>query len=116
MHPSSATRSHSFAASLPSPNPSEPLLIGVEEVARLLNVSPRTVWTLTATGELPHLRIGRRVLYSSEGVRSWTQSRLQAVVPTAATPPPSPAPSSPAATVSRRPATDRAPSLFQGGD
>lgn len=116
MHPSSATRSHSIHASAPSPNPSEPLLIGVEEVARLLNVSPRTVWTLTATGELPHLRIGRRVLYSREGVRSWTQSRLHAAVPTAAAPPPPPPPVPSPATVSRRPAADRAPSLFQGGD
>lgn len=61
-----------FAKTSESPSPSlvhsvtdataSPLLLSVTEAARLLNVSPRTVWSLTESGSLPHVRIGRRVL------------------------------------------------------
>jgi excisionase family DNA binding protein len=38
----------------------EPLAIGIQEAARRLGVSARTVATLIARGELPSRRIGRR--------------------------------------------------------
>lgn len=50
----------------------EPLLLSVDEAARLLNVASRTVWTLTKSGTLPHVRIGRRVLYPVDALRRWT--------------------------------------------
>lgn len=78
MHDSSVTRSPQLFAASGSPDSgSTPLLVGIEEVARLLNVSSRTVWTLTVSGSLPHLRIGRRVLYPVDAVRRWTAERTQ---------------------------------------
>jgi excisionase family DNA binding protein len=75
MH-SSATRPPESDSLFTKPSTgSEPLLVGVEEAARLLNVCSRTLWTLTQSGNLPHLRIGRRVLYPVEGLRRWIADR-----------------------------------------
>jgi len=42
-----------------TPIKSEPLLVNEREAAQLLGVSPRTVWSLNASGELRSVRIGR---------------------------------------------------------
>ena len=42
-----------------SPVPLAPLLVDQREAARLLGISPRTVFTLATSGRLPFLRIGR---------------------------------------------------------
>jgi excisionase family DNA binding protein len=39
------------------------LLVDRVHAARVLGVSPRTLWSLTQTGELPCRRVGRRCLY-----------------------------------------------------
>ena len=39
--------------------------------AKLLGVSPRTLWKLRADGEIRHARIGRRVLYTLDGIRQF---------------------------------------------
>src|SRR5262249_26125661 len=41
-----------------------PLLVNEREAARLLRVSPRTVWQLNASGELPCVRLGRAKRYA----------------------------------------------------
>lgn len=43
--------------------PVAPLLLSVRDAARLLGVSPRHLHTLTHRGEVPHVRLGHRVLY-----------------------------------------------------
>lgn len=49
-----------------------PLLIDVQEVARLLTVSPRTVWRWLSQGELPApVRIGGSVRWRLGDVRRW---------------------------------------------
>jgi excisionase family DNA binding protein len=50
-------------------------LLTAEEAARWLNISPRTLWGLTASGELPHLRIGRLVRYDVADLKAWIQAR-----------------------------------------
>jgi excisionase family DNA binding protein len=60
-----------------SPETPTPLLLSALEAARLLNVSPRTVWSLTEAGSLPHVRIGRRVLYPVDALRRWTQAQTR---------------------------------------
>lgn len=48
-----------------SPSPTNaPLLVDSIEAARLLGVSPRTLWDLTERGEVPCKRLGRRKLYN----------------------------------------------------
>jgi excisionase family DNA binding protein len=54
----------------------EPLLVDVKEAARLLGVSDRTVWSVTAPrGTLPCVRVGGRVLYSPDTLREWVRSQ-----------------------------------------
>ncbi|MBS0196262.1 MAG: helix-turn-helix domain-containing protein [Planctomycetes bacterium] len=79
MYSSSATRSQPFDVALnPAANSGEvPILVGIDEAARMLGVSSRTVWTLTDSDSLPHLRIGRRVLYPVDALRRWTAERTR---------------------------------------
>jgi excisionase family DNA binding protein len=78
MNPSSETRfSHTLSTVSPPAENADRLLVGIDEVARMLNISARTVWTLTKTGGLPHLRIGRRVLYPVDAICRWTAERTR---------------------------------------
>jgi excisionase family DNA binding protein len=52
----------------------EPLLVPVRDAARLLSVSPRTLHELTRTGQVPHVRIQRRVLYPVDKLREYIVS------------------------------------------
>jgi prophage regulatory protein len=50
----------------------EPLLIPVEHVGAILNVSTRTVWRLLSTKRLPEpIRIGGSVRWRLDQVRQW---------------------------------------------
>ncbi|HEX5103218.1 MAG TPA: helix-turn-helix domain-containing protein [Pirellulaceae bacterium] len=53
----------------------ETLLLDERTTARLLGVSSRTLWTLSAAGEIPFVRIGRRKLYSRETLVNWIRTR-----------------------------------------
>jgi excisionase family DNA binding protein len=46
----------------PTPESDQPLLLSVATVARMLGISQRFVWTMIERDELPHRRLGRRVL------------------------------------------------------
>ncbi len=54
-----------------------PMLVNATTAARMLAISPRLLWTLTNTREVPSVRVGRRILYSVESLREWVQSREQ---------------------------------------
>jgi excisionase family DNA binding protein len=45
--------------------------------ARMLSLSPRTIFQLTKDGDLSHVRVGRRVLYPPDGLREWVAARTQ---------------------------------------
>jgi prophage regulatory protein len=50
----------------------EPLLIGAEEVARMLDISPRSVWRLLSAGKLIEpVRIGGNTRWRFAEVRQW---------------------------------------------
>ena len=53
----------------------ESLLIDVKTTAKMLNVSERTVRTLTKRGELPVVKILGRVLYSREDLVKFVKQR-----------------------------------------
>jgi len=42
-----------------------------DEVARLLKISANTVRTMASQGKLPHVRAGRRYVFSIEAIRKW---------------------------------------------
>jgi len=52
-----------------------PLVVSMREAANLLGVSLRTISSLTADGDLPHARIGRRVVYPVAALERWLASR-----------------------------------------
>jgi excisionase family DNA binding protein len=65
----------------PSKSPAdaaEPILVAGPEAARLLAISPRTLWTLTDRGEVPCVRIGRRsVRYAVADLRAYVERLRQ---------------------------------------
>ncbi|MHC2068342.1 helix-turn-helix domain-containing protein [Bremerella sp. T1] len=58
------------------PPNNDPLLISATKAAELLSVSPRTLWALTNEGEIPFVRIRRRVMYSRTALRKWINARM----------------------------------------
>lgn len=53
----------------------EPLALRAPEAARSLGISTRQLWTLTNSGEVPHVRIGRTITYPLDALRAWLRKR-----------------------------------------
>ena len=51
----------------------EPLLLTVRQAAKVLSISERTLWSLTASGEIPAVRFGRSVRYDRIDLRRWIE-------------------------------------------
>lgn len=49
----------------------EPLLVNSREAARLLSLSERSLWSLSASGEIPRIKVNKCVRYSVEDLRDW---------------------------------------------
>lgn len=63
---------------VPLSDPASRLLVPARDAAQMLSISERTLWSLTAPrGPLPPVRIGARVLYSTETLRSWIAAQTQ---------------------------------------
>lgn len=52
----------------------EPLLIDAVSAAKLLSISQKTLWLYTQSGDIPHRRIGSRVLYPLALLRAYAES------------------------------------------
>jgi excisionase family DNA binding protein len=50
-------------------------LLTVRELAARLRLHPKTLYAFVARGSIPHIRIGRRVLFSAEQVQIWLRAR-----------------------------------------
>lgn len=57
-----------------SPSLLRPLLT-LDEVAAILRLSPRTVWSYTADGSLPTIRLGRSVRVTPADLEEFTRGR-----------------------------------------
>jgi len=53
----------------------KPLLLNARRAAAALSISPRLLWQLTKDGQVPHVRIARRVLYDPADLRAWIEAR-----------------------------------------
>ena len=53
----------------------QPLALGMAQAARCLGISQRTLFTLVKSGGMPHIRIGRRVLFRRESLDAWLHDR-----------------------------------------
>lgn len=51
-----------------------PLLIGLDETARRLGLSERTIRSLVGRGELPVVRVGRRLLFDPHDLTAWIEA------------------------------------------
>ena len=60
-----------------SDTPTTPLLLSANKAARMLSISPRTLWTMTASGEMPCVRIRGRVLYDVEDLRAYIEAKKE---------------------------------------
>ncbi len=52
-------------------------LLTVRLAAKALGISERLLWSQTNCGNVPHLRIGRRVLYDPADLRGWIARQKQ---------------------------------------
>jgi len=48
------------------------------EAARALGISERLLWDMTKRGEIPHLRLGRAVVYPVAALDRWLAERAEA--------------------------------------
>jgi hypothetical protein len=58
--------------STPAPSP---LLADERESARLLDISPRKMWQLGATGAIPFIKIGRSKRYDVADLRAYIRAQ-----------------------------------------
>ena len=56
----------------------EPLLMDVPTAARFIGLGERTMWRLVKAKEVPHIRIGRRVLFMREWLQNWLKEGVSA--------------------------------------
>ena len=53
----------------------DPLLLTPQQAAVALAISPRKLWGMTASREIPHVRVGRCVRYPLEDLQRWIESK-----------------------------------------
>jgi excisionase family DNA binding protein len=51
----------------------EPLLMPMAEAVKFTGLSERTMWRLVRDREVPHVRIGGRVLFRREALADWVR-------------------------------------------
>ncbi len=76
MQPPNASRSPSVRYET-NETPQTELLLDAATASRVLSISPRHLWTLTKAGQIPALRLGRRVLYPCRALDQWIQVQIQ---------------------------------------
>lgn len=62
-------------AKTPSVAQVDPLLVTSSQAAKALSMSPRTLWTLTNSGEIPCVRFGRAVRYDPDDLKAWIRAQ-----------------------------------------
>jgi len=53
----------------------KPLSYRPKEAAQALGISERMLWSLTRSGEIPHVKTGRVTLYPVAMLRSWLEAQ-----------------------------------------
>jgi excisionase family DNA binding protein len=53
----------------------KPLALRPREAAVALGISERSLWEWTHHGDIPHVRIGRSVIYPVDELRDWLSRR-----------------------------------------
>jgi excisionase family DNA binding protein len=53
------------------------LLLTPQQAAEALAISPRKLWGMTASGDIPHVRLGRCVRYPVDDLHRWIDARRE---------------------------------------
>ncbi len=48
-----------------------PLAVGSQDAAELISISVRHLWSLTKKNQVPHVRLGKRIIYPVEALNQW---------------------------------------------
>lgn len=54
-----------------------PALLRSKAAARFLGISPRTLWSLTNAGRVPHVRLGRAIRYPVRALEAWVEQETR---------------------------------------
>ena len=58
--------------------PTKPaLLLTPLEAAKALAISPRKLWGMTASGEIPSIRLGRCLRYPADQLQRWIDDQVK---------------------------------------
>lgn len=61
------------------PEPETPCLaMRARETAKALGISERLLWEWTDRGLVPHIRLGKAILYPVDSLREWLKEQAQA--------------------------------------
>jgi len=52
------------------------LAMRARETAAALSISERTLWELTNRNEVPHIRLGKIILYPVDALREWLKTEV----------------------------------------
>lgn len=58
------------------PQSDEPLLLSINQVAQLLQLSQRTVWAWAKAGKLPVIRFGRALRFPKKALERWVEEQV----------------------------------------
>ena len=53
------------------------LLLTPRQAAQALQISERKLWSMKASGEIPHVLLGRSVRYPVADLRQWIDERMK---------------------------------------
>lgn len=56
------------------------ILVDAKDAARMLSIGTRLLWTKTKAGEIPVVKINRRVLYDPNDLRTWAENQKEFAV------------------------------------
>lgn len=57
------------------PQSIQPLSVGMRDAARVIGISERRLAQLVAAGEVPHVRIDRRIVFRVATIDAWLAAR-----------------------------------------
>ena len=66
-----------LAASSAATTPEITRLVNSRDAARMLAISPRTLWRLGATGKIPRLKVGGCVRFSVEAIDDYIEKQQE---------------------------------------
>ena len=70
------------SASTHTPDSTPTLALRPRAAARALGIGERLLWSKTNAGEIPHVRIGRAVVYPVDMLRDWLAEKARKVAGT----------------------------------